>query len=146
MYSKVLVALDLSDETEDILNRAKQMLKEGSIVHLCTAVLPLEYMYSYSPVGGYAVAVTGFQNEIIENSKTSIKSLAEKCGFEEENAHVLIGKAGSEVHKLAEEVGVDLIIVGSHGKGAIRSMLGSTSRSIVNGAPCDVLTVPYKAK
>jgi nucleotide-binding universal stress UspA family protein len=41
--------------------------------------------------------------------------------------------------RLAEERGAVAIVVGSHGHGAIRELLGGTSRSVVHDAPCPVV-------
>ncbi len=42
----------------------------------------------------------------------------------------------------AEEVGADLMVVGSRGRGGLASLvLGSTSHRVVNHASCDVLVV-----
>jgi nucleotide-binding universal stress UspA family protein len=45
--------------------------------------------------------------------------------------------------ELAEEEGFDAIVVGSPHRGAIgRVLIGSIARSLLNGAPCDVLVAP----
>ena len=46
------------------------------------------------------------------------------------------------VCRIAGELGVDVIVVGSHGRGAIeRLLLGSVSDQIVRHAPCPVLVI-----
>ena len=47
--------------------------------------------------------------------------------------------AGRGLHQLAEELGADLLVVGSCGRGAFgRAMLGDDTRAALNGAPCAV--------
>jgi nucleotide-binding universal stress UspA family protein len=46
---------------------------------------------------------------------------------------------------MAADVGADVIVVGSHGRGAIeRLLLGSVSEQVVRHAPCPVLVVRPK--
>jgi nucleotide-binding universal stress UspA family protein len=55
---------------------------------------------------------------------------------------VEIGDAGGTICRIASELGVDVIVVGSHGRGAIeRMLLGSVSTQVVHHAPCPVLVV-----
>jgi nucleotide-binding universal stress UspA family protein len=52
------------------------------------------------------------------------------------------GEAGPAICRLAEEVGADVIVVGSRGRGAIkRALLGSVSTHVTNHAPCPVVIV-----
>lgn len=52
------------------------------------------------------------------------------------------GDAGRVLVRLAEELGVDTVVVGSQGKGALkRAILGSVSSMVVNNAPCPVVVV-----
>lgn len=52
------------------------------------------------------------------------------------------GEAGPAICRLAEEVGADVIVVGSRGRGAIkRALLGSVSTHVINNAPCPVVVV-----
>jgi nucleotide-binding universal stress UspA family protein len=55
---------------------------------------------------------------------------------------VEIGDAATTICDVAAELGVDVIVVGSHGrKGISRLFLGSTSEHVVRNAPCPVLVV-----
>jgi nucleotide-binding universal stress UspA family protein len=52
------------------------------------------------------------------------------------------GKPHEEILRVARERGVDVIVMGVHGHGALRRLLGSTTRHVVREAPCPVLAVP----
>ena len=52
------------------------------------------------------------------------------------------GDAGPAICRLAEEVGADVVVVGSRGRGAIkRALLGSVSTHVTANAPCPVVVV-----
>ena len=56
---------------------------------------------------------------------------------------LLDGYAGREIVRYARERGIDLIVIGTHGRtGLSRAILGSVAESVVRLAPCPVLSVP----
>lgn len=56
----------------------------------------------------------------------------------------LIGSPFFEILRYAKEQSVDLIVIGTHGRGPIGHMLlGSVAEKIVRRAPCPVLTVRH---
>jgi nucleotide-binding universal stress UspA family protein len=58
------------------------------------------------------------------------------------HASVLAGDAAGEIAKLAADEGVDLIVIGTHGRtGFRRLVLGSVAERVVRLAPCPVLVV-----
>jgi nucleotide-binding universal stress UspA family protein len=60
-------------------------------------------------------------------------------------AHARIGKPATEILRLAQEIGADLIIVGSHNHlGVRRWLLGSTSERVVREAACPVIVAREK--
>jgi nucleotide-binding universal stress UspA family protein len=60
--------------------------------------------------------------------------------------HVRIGEPVDEILGLAEDVGADLILIGSHGRrGLRRLLLGSTSEAVVRGARCPVVIARPKS-
>jgi len=57
---------------------------------------------------------------------------------------VLVGRPFLEIIRYAREHGVDLIVLATHGRGAIASMLlGTVAEKVVRKSPCAVLTVRH---
>jgi len=57
-------------------------------------------------------------------------------------AHLMMGGAAREIVHLAEDLGADLIVMGSRGRGGIRrALMGSVSDSVIRHAHCPVLVV-----
>lgn len=55
------------------------------------------------------------------------------------------GDPASEIVRVAEDGGYDLVVVGSHGSGFVKRVLvGSVSNHVVHHAPCPVLVVRGK--
>ena len=56
--------------------------------------------------------------------------------------HLVSGRADEEKILLAEEIGADLVVMGSRGlRGVRRALIGSVSDSVVRHAHCPVLMV-----
>jgi nucleotide-binding universal stress UspA family protein len=56
--------------------------------------------------------------------------------------HVLVGDPAAEILSYAEKHGVDVIVMGTHGRtGALRLLMGSVAEKVVRSARCAVLTV-----
>lgn len=60
-------------------------------------------------------------------------------GYDGINIVVMSGKPGVAIAELAEQIGADLIIIGSHRPGVQDYFLGSTASRVVRRAPCAVL-------
>jgi len=57
-------------------------------------------------------------------------------------AHLRQGHAGSQIVSLAEELGADLILLGSHGKSGVdRLLLGSVTDYVVRNSPITTTVV-----
>lgn len=60
--------------------------------------------------------------------------------------HTRLGQPGDVVCDIAKEIGADLVVIGSHGYGAVERLLGTTASKIVHRAPCSVLVIREKAE
>lgn len=57
------------------------------------------------------------------------------------------GRPDVEIVEFAEDSGIDLIVLGTHGRGlAAHLLLGSVAEKVVRKSPCPVLTVHPKGK
>ena len=83
--------------------------------------------------------------ETKERARTFVEDEAKRLGDETDTAveaRLALGKPDGEIVKAGEELGADLIVVGSRGLGAVRrSLMGSVSDSVVRHAHCPVLVV-----
>ncbi|KAA1192754.1 hypothetical protein F0M18_08860 [Pseudohalioglobus sediminis] len=68
--------------------------------------------------------------------------LARICGAPLEHAHVIKGSAAPVISQLADDIAVDLIIIGTVGRSGIKgSVVGNTSEKILDHTAADVLVV-----
>ena len=137
MYRNVVVAYDGSDGAKAALARAAEIAdRDGSSLTLVEAVTGK--VPSPAPGGPplpkpekRAMARKDL-NDAIEHVDPDLLA----------SGWVIGGPAGKGVVTVADDIGADLIVTGSRGRGAIASaVLGSVSTEILHGAGCDVLVV-----
>lgn len=85
-------------------------------------------------------AVTpGFLEEEQKASHQLLEAEREHAGIEADLVSIVAPSPGGGLHRQAEEMGADLIVVGSCSRGLLgRAMLGDDARAALNGAPCAV--------
>jgi len=134
-YNIILLAVDLSDEAEQVTNKAKALAKSNNAeLHAIHVVEPATYAY-----GGDIPIIA--MDEIEETARVQMVKYAEPHGIQEANQHVVLGRPVRVIHDMADEMGADLIVVGSHGRHGLALLLGSTANGVLHGASCDVLAV-----
>src|SRR5690606_15629525 len=92
-----------------------------------------------------ALDLTSDSKQILDRTYAQLRAWACQIGLGEERTRVLIGRPETESHRFADENGVDLIVVGSHGRHGLQLLLGSTSSATLHRANCDVLAVRIKS-
>jgi len=137
-YSTILVAIDLSDEAVQVAAKAQTLAAtNNAALHIIHVIEPLSFAYG----GDIPMDFSGIQDEIQKQAKSQLTAFASKYNIPGENQHIVIGRPESEIHSTAEELGAELIIVGSHGRHGLALILGSTANGVLHGASCDVLAV-----
>jgi universal stress protein A len=74
-------------------------------------------------------------------AREQLGTYGDQYGVAKNNQVVTVGRPESEIHRLAKEQEVDLVIVGSHGRKGFQLLLGSTANGVLHGTECDVLAV-----
>ena len=95
------------------------------------------------PELGVALTSTMIQRLVEENQKT-LDRLAESRRDRAKIAGAMLrtGDAREVILHTAEEIGADMIVMGTHGRrGVGRALLGSVAESVVRTSPCPVLTI-----
>ncbi|MGF2734640.1 universal stress protein [Marinobacter sp. DUT-1] len=137
-YKKMLVAIDLTEEAPQVLNKAKAISSaHGAELMLVHVVEPVGYAYG----GDIPMDLTELQDQLDKAAKEQLGKYGDEYGVGKENQVVTVGRPESEIHRLAKEQDVDLVIVGSHGRKGFQLLLGSTANGVLHGTECDVLAV-----
>ena len=137
-YRKILIAIDLSEDSSLILRRGRSVAgANGADLHLIHVIEPLSFAYG----GDIPMDFSGIQDEIHQQATRQLQRFADSAGLDAAHQHIVLGKPEVEIHAKAEELGADLIVVGSHGRYGLALLMGSTANGVLHGATCDVLAV-----
>ncbi len=138
-YQHILVATDLSPASDALLEQASLLAKKEN------ATLSLVHVLPYPPIiygGEFVIAVdVDLENTLKAQAKEALAKQAQKLAVPAERQWLTIGSMTAEIVHLAQQQGVDLIIVGSHDRHGLASLLNSTADSILHAMPCDVLAI-----
>ena len=157
---KILVAVDFSEGTGRLINQASELGKALNgklwVVHVTSDAL--QATYATTPF-------VDFYSEYAVTAGGDVEMVRELCAAEDKREHesllnisarlrgegldaqamLLKGDAAELILEKAEELKVDIIMMGSHGHGLLRKMLiGSVTEAVLRKAPCSVLIVPVK--
>ena len=138
IYQNILVAIDLNEEADQVIQRAHQLaLQSSAKLTLVHVTEPLSYAYG----GDMPMDLSSIQTELYDQAQQRLSGLVQQKQLGEVDQLLLSGHIKTEVHRVATELSSDLIVVGSHGRHGLALLLGCTSNGILQGATCDVLAV-----
>ena len=128
-YKKILVAVDGSDQSKEAIHEAVAIAKRNK-TSLFVLHVKDETRLRGTP---YALAIN------LDDLETESKEIIAEVEFE---VHAFTGNPKKEIINFAKQFELDLIVVGSNGKGLLdRMLVGSTTSYVVNHAPCNVMVV-----
>jgi nucleotide-binding universal stress UspA family protein len=137
----ILVPTDFSPQADAALEYAAGLgARLDATIHLVHAV-PVPIMGV--PEIGVAYVSLNIES-ITKQAQTALDDRAKTYREQVSMAPVRLetGDARDVIDRVAETIGADLIIMGTHGRRGIRrALLGSVAESVVRSAPCPVLAV-----
>lgn len=130
MFSNIVVGTDGSDTAALAVSVAADLAKQhGAVLHLVNA-------YKLAT----AVADPGVSGEMLRGaSDTLLTEVAQTISGTIVKTRSVPGNPAGVVVAVAEEVGADLIVVGSKGMRGARRVIGSVPNSIAHRASCHIL-------
>lgn len=147
MFKKILVAVDGSAKSNKALNIVLEDLAgEETEIHVLH-VISKHLFHAIESEAGYdgVESPHDIRRKFLDQKKDKVESYLDKLcgdrtlGYE---LHVLKGDPRHVILETAEEIGADLIVVGSYGKGlGERLILGSVSNHVVSHSSISTLVI-----
>ena len=147
-FHTIVAAVDFSDISADVLETARDMARlHRARLHVVHAVGdPFRSMYAVETTG---LDLPDVLRRWTEAAQTQLASLVEAHPIEPEppTMAVLPGSAAQAIVQYADDQQADLIVLGSHGRGAVsRLLLGSVAERVLHLAGRTVLVVCQRAR
>ncbi|MBU2621422.1 MAG: universal stress protein [Proteobacteria bacterium] len=147
-FKKILFPVDLSETSPKIVPFVSSMAeKYDSKLHILFVARAFQYFTSiYVP----HPSINKFEDEIAEGARKSLRDFTKKYFKDPESimTAVVKGDAAEQIINYIEEQGIDLLIMGTHGrKGLDKIIFGSVAEKVSKTTPVPIMLVnPYKVK
>lgn len=141
----VLVPTDFSETSEVAVQYGKALAAAFDAALHVVHVVQEPFAQPWA-VEAYGFSLATLQEEWLRDAKTRIEQIltAEERTRYKASLVTVIGHPVVEILKYAEQHPVDLIVIGTHGRGPLGHMvMGSVAERIVRKAPCPVLSVRH---
>ena len=143
MFKRILVPVDFSPPSDAALEYARSVAAryDASLHLLHVAEDPYRAFYSAEV---YVPEVEGLREEVLSDTEKRLKNQLRPPDVTEfhATAESIIGTPAGSIVEYATGHDIDLIVMGTHGRGGMSHLLmGSVAERVVRTAPCPVLTV-----
>ena len=140
VMKRILVALDASPRAPAVLATAVSLASStGAKLRLFRAI-PLQPEVPWDMIRAFPPG--GLEEFLSQHAKTDLEARVRDVPSELLDGMVTgIGTAWSAICAAGREYDADLIVIGSHGHGAVDRLLGTTAGKVVNHADRSVMVV-----
>ena len=143
---QILVATDFSEPSDAALNYGRELARAfGAHLQILNVVDNL----TATMVGpeGYIGNLTEMQRDVEEAARKKLAAVISNQDRREFGAKPILLTSSTPAFAIvshAKEADIDLIVMGTHGRGGFGHLLmGSVAEKVVRSAPCPVLTVRH---
>ena len=140
-YKKILVLLDLSDDSEQVAIAARDLVEHSNASMLALHVVefvPVE------PLGESLMPVPQIEEELVKRARGRLDDLIARLALPRTSGRVESGNTKAEILRVADEVGADLIVLGSRERHGLAILVNFTEDTVLHAAHCDLLAVRLK--
>ena len=137
-YKKILVLLDLTESSEQILAAARDMAAHSNAALL---VLHVVEFVPAEPMGETLMPTVQIEEDLEERAKLKLSELSTRLKLSRASTRVEAGNKKTEILRVAKEEAVDLIVLGSRVRHGLGILVNFTEDTVLHAAHCDVLAV-----
>src|SRR5262245_9160397 len=142
----ILVATDFGEAADSALSYGRELAGRFDATLHVLNVIENFYVTTFG-AETYAAVVPQMQQEIESNARTRLHELlidSDGSGPPTKAAVMTSGSPAYAIVDYARANGIDLIVMGTHGRGALAHLvMGSVAERVVRLATCPVLTVRH---
>jgi nucleotide-binding universal stress UspA family protein len=138
-FKTILVATDFSDASTLALEYARVLAQRFG-----AGLRVLHVVETPHPMGSelYVPEIVTVAERAVDDAQQQLAATMSAISGDDVIGQVLVGQAPKKIVEYANDHGVDLIVMGTHGRGGLAHFLmGSVAERVVRTAPCPVLTV-----
>jgi len=146
MFKKIVCPIDFSEFTDEILEYAVNITKKFNAELYLLHIIPnLTY---FTPYESFLTPenIVSIEHNIEIEIKKNFEKAVKKVDIPVKQV-IKKGIIFIEIIDYIKEEGIDLVIMGTHGRsGGEHILIGSVAEKIVRKSPCPVLTIRPKGK
>ncbi|HLU99631.1 MAG TPA: universal stress protein [Acidobacteriota bacterium] len=139
---RILAPTDFSETSRETVARASELAEHFKAEVLVAHVIPP--IPALPPDPHYNFEIPAYQDALHENAERQLKETIASQVSEEVPARPIVryGDPAKEIVRMAQEEGVDMIVIATHGHtGWQHLVFGSVAEKVIRTARCPVLVV-----